>query len=101
MLHREARFPSRIAHVGRCGDHVPLVQDAGDGSHSTHILRAVVGLAASLGMDTTAEGVETADQLARVQAEGCTEVQGFYFSAPRAAHEIPAMLAGMPAELVA
>ena len=78
-----------------------FVQDAGDGSHSTHILRAVVGLAASLGMDTTAEGVETAEQLARVQAEGCTEVQGFYFSAPRAAHEIPAMLAGMPEKLVA
>ena len=78
-----------------------FVQDAGDGSHSAHILRAVVGLAASLGMDTTAEGVETAEQLARVQSEGCTEVQGFYFSAPRAAYEIPAMLARVPAKLVA
>ena len=51
--------------------------------------------ARSFGAATTAEGVETDDQLARVSAEGCTEVQGYIFSKPLPADEIPAMLARM------
>jgi EAL domain-containing protein (putative c-di-GMP-specific phosphodiesterase class I) len=39
-------------------------------------------LGVSLGMTTTAEGVETQDQLDRIRAEGCTEIQGYYFSPP-------------------
>ena len=46
------------------------------------IIRAVVVLAQSLGMTTTAEGVETADQHRMVQDLGCTKVQGYYFSRP-------------------
>jgi EAL domain-containing protein (putative c-di-GMP-specific phosphodiesterase class I) len=44
------------------------------------IIRAVTGLGTSLGIATTAEGVETSEQLARLRAEGCTEVQGYLFS---------------------
>ncbi|HXA23819.1 MAG TPA: EAL domain-containing protein [Acetobacteraceae bacterium] len=44
------------------------------------IVRAVTGLGKELGMATTAEGVETAEQLAAVTLAGCTEVQGFLFS---------------------
>jgi diguanylate cyclase (GGDEF)-like protein len=44
------------------------------------IIRAVLALGRSLGMTTTAEGVETRDQLAYLRAEGCVEVQGFYFA---------------------
>jgi diguanylate cyclase (GGDEF)-like protein/PAS domain S-box-containing protein len=56
------------------------------------IIRAVAGLGTSLGIATTAEGVETEEQLSRLRAEGCTEVQGFLFSAPRPAGEVPGML---------
>lgn len=45
------------------------------------ITRAILTLGRSLGMTTTAEGVETRDQLAYLRAEGCVEVQGFYFAA--------------------
>jgi len=41
-----------------------------------------------LGMKTTAEGVETQEQLAGLLSEGCTEAQGFLFSKPRPAKEI-------------
>jgi predicted signal transduction protein with EAL and GGDEF domain len=59
------------------------------------IVRAVAGLGASLGIATTAEGVETVEQLERIRAEGCTEVQGYLFSAPRPACELAGLL---PAE---
>ena len=48
--------------------------------NSMAIIRATAGLGVSLGMATTAEGVETAEQLKRVREEGCSDVQGFYFS---------------------
>ena len=57
------------------------------------IIRAVAGLGISLGIATTAEGVETEEQLTRLRAEGCTEVHGFFFSAPRPSPEIPGLLA--------
>ncbi|TXN19556.1 EAL domain-containing protein, partial [Methylobacterium sp. WL93] len=41
------------------------------------IIRAIAGLGKSLGMTTVAEGVETADQMERIRAEGCTDVQGY------------------------
>ncbi|HEY0328246.1 MAG TPA: bifunctional diguanylate cyclase/phosphodiesterase [Rhodopseudomonas sp.] len=52
------------------------------------IVRAIATLGHSLGMATVAEGVETAEQLARVAADGCTEVQGYYFSRPIAPEQI-------------
>ena len=57
------------------------------------IIRAVAGLGISLGIATTAEGIETPEQLERVRAEGCTEVQGYLFSPPRPACEIAALIA--------
>ena len=89
-------FPFDKIKIDKC-----FVQDLADGSHSALILKAVVGLAESMGMHTTAEGVETAEQLARLRAEGCTEVQGYYFSAPRPAHEVPKMFATTASKLVA
>ena len=46
------------------------------------IIRAVVALAKSLGMATTAEGVETEAEHRMVQELGCTKVQGYYFGRP-------------------
>jgi diguanylate cyclase (GGDEF)-like protein len=56
------------------------------------ILRAVSGLGRSFGAATTAEGIETEDQLNRVRAEGCTEVQGYLFSSPRPPSEVRSLI---------
>jgi EAL domain-containing protein (putative c-di-GMP-specific phosphodiesterase class I) len=48
----------------------------------------VASLGISLGIATTAEGVETEEQLARVREEGCTEMQGYLFSPPRPLAEV-------------
>ncbi|MBZ9974043.1 putative bifunctional diguanylate cyclase/phosphodiesterase [Mesorhizobium sp. BR-1-1-10] len=69
-----------------------FVKDADDVDSSVAIIRAVTSLGSSLGMQTTAEGVETAEQLDRVRREGCTEAQGFLLSRPLPARHIPAML---------
>jgi len=64
-------------------------------------LRAVIGAVAllgrELGMATTVEGVETPSQLQIVGQQGCGEVQGFLFSRPRPAAEMPALIAGLRA----
>ena len=53
------------------------------------IVRAIAALGLSLGVPTTAEGVETAQQLLQVSEDGCTSVQGYYFSKPLPAADIP------------
>ena len=55
-------------------------------------MRAVTGLGRSLGMATTVEGVETPGQLDAVRREGCCDVQGFLFSRPRPAADIPLLI---------
>ena len=59
-----------------------------DAASSLNIVRAVAALAKGLGMETTAEGVETRQQFEAVKLEGCTEMQGFLFSRARPGHEI-------------
>ena len=60
---------------------------------SVAIVRAIAGLGASLGMATTAEGVETAEQMRRIRAEGCLQVQGYLVSRPVPAAEVGALIA--------
>ena len=48
-------------------------------------------------MITTAEGVETEEQLEILRAEGCMQVQGFLFSRPKPVAEIPALLRALAA----
>ncbi len=59
---------------------------------SSAIIRAIIGLGRSLGMTINAEGVETSDQLAALQTEGCGEVQGFLFSRPEPARTVAELL---------
>jgi diguanylate cyclase (GGDEF)-like protein len=61
---------------------------------SLAIVRSVVALGTSLGIATTAEGVETTEQLERVRAEGCTEVQGYLIGTPRPLRDVMPLLAG-------
>ena len=69
-----------------------FVRELADRSDSRAIVRAVTGLGTSLGIATTAEGVENEDQLERLRREGCTEVQGFLFSPARPSSEIAQLL---------
>ena len=55
---------------------------ASTGSRNSAIIRAIVSLAESLGMDTTAEGVETHDDLQLIRELGVSQVQGFIFGRP-------------------
>jgi EAL domain-containing protein (putative c-di-GMP-specific phosphodiesterase class I) len=55
---------------------------------SVAIVRAVTGLGRNLGMSTTAEGVETDQQLEHLRGEGCSEVQGYLFSRPLPASQL-------------
>jgi EAL domain-containing protein (putative c-di-GMP-specific phosphodiesterase class I) len=57
-----------------------FVRGLGKREDSLAIIRAVIGLGRNLGMTTTAEGVETGDQLNALRDERCDEVQGFLFS---------------------
>jgi diguanylate cyclase (GGDEF)-like protein len=70
-----------------------FVDRLGKDPQSDVIVRATIGLARGLGLNATAEGIETAEQLASLQAEGCAEGQGFMFGRDVAAAEIPALLA--------
>ncbi|MBF9233177.1 putative bifunctional diguanylate cyclase/phosphodiesterase [Microvirga alba] len=52
------------------------------------IVHSITRLGESLGMSTTAEGVETEDQFIQLRAAGCTEVQGYYFARPKSIREL-------------
>ncbi|SDJ75196.1 MULTISPECIES: bifunctional diguanylate cyclase/phosphodiesterase [Bradyrhizobium] len=68
---------------------------------SMAIVRAVTSLGKSLGIVTTAEGVETEAQFELLRREGCTQAQGYLFSQPRPAAEVNTMLSRPRARIVA
>ena len=86
------RFPFDKIKIDRS-----FVKEVTRNSSSASIIRAVVSIAADRNMITTAEGVETLQQRETVQNLGCTQMQGYLFSAARPAHEIRALLAACPA----
>jgi diguanylate cyclase (GGDEF)-like protein/PAS domain S-box-containing protein len=69
-----------------------FIKDLAERSDCVAIVRAISGLGRSLNITTTAEGVETIDQLDWLRAEGCNQVQGFLFSAARPAAEVQQLL---------
>jgi diguanylate cyclase (GGDEF)-like protein/PAS domain S-box-containing protein len=73
-----------------------FISDLSGEDDDVAIVQAVVTLARSLNMATTAEGVETQAQLEKVRAVGCTEAQGYLFAVPVPETELLPLLAGKP-----
>jgi EAL domain-containing protein (putative c-di-GMP-specific phosphodiesterase class I) len=81
------RFPVDVLKIDRS-----FVDGLGRESEDTAIVRAVIGLARSLRLEVVAEGVETAEQSARLRALGCRYAQGYLFSEPLRSEEVEALL---------
>jgi diguanylate cyclase (GGDEF)-like protein len=73
-----------------------FVQDVSRRPDAGAIIRAITGLAATLGMCTTAEGVESVEELDWLRAHGCGEVQGYLFSAAVPAEAFRALIGVRP-----
>ncbi|MDA8521232.1 sensor domain-containing protein [Acidovorax sp. NCPPB 4044] len=69
-----------------------FVRDLGADSNDRAIVSAIIRMAQALGIRTTAEGVETAEQLEYLQEQGCDEAQGYYFSRPLPSKDISALI---------
>lgn len=74
-----------------------FVQEMDRSSGSAAIVHATLDLAQRLGMTTTAEGVETEEQLHALREAGCTKAQGFLIARPMAAQDTLTFLARTPA----
>jgi len=81
------RFPFDKIKIDRC-----FVTDLASPEGSSSIVQAVVNIAADRHMTTTAEGVETEQQREALRALGCSEMQGYLFSAPKPAAEVRKLL---------
>jgi EAL domain-containing protein (putative c-di-GMP-specific phosphodiesterase class I) len=69
-----------------------FVRDLGKRNDCRAIVRAVTSLSSEHGIETTAEGVETQEQLDTLTRIGCTEVQGYFFSAAVPGPDVPDLL---------
>jgi diguanylate cyclase (GGDEF)-like protein len=81
------RFPFDKIKIDRC-----FITDLASPEGSSSIVQAVVTIAADRHMTTTAEGVETEQQREALRALGCSEMQGYLFSAPKPAADIRPLL---------
>ncbi|HWQ38612.1 MAG TPA: EAL domain-containing protein [Burkholderiales bacterium] len=90
------RFP-----VDRLKVDQSFVRDITVDADDAAIVRAIVQLGHSLGLEVTAEGVETAEQLEFLRAVRCDQAQGFLFSPARPAEEVEAFLLGHASSVTA
>ena len=81
------RFPIDILKIDQA-----FVRDITDNGDDAAIVRAIITMAHSLGIQTLAEGVETREQLEFLRQQGCDFAQGYYFSEPLAADEVERFL---------
>lgn len=81
------RFPVDVLKIDRA-----FVMDLPENTSSAAIVDAIVTLAHGLGLEVVAEGVETLEQLALLQAHGCDEGQGYYFGKPMPLSEFRLLL---------
>ena len=84
-----ARFPFDKIKIDRW-----FVTDIAEADGSSSIVQAVVNIASARNMTTTAEGVETEAQRELLRALGCTDMQGYLFSAAKPAAEVRRLLMG-------
>jgi EAL domain-containing protein (putative c-di-GMP-specific phosphodiesterase class I) len=68
----------------------------GDAGEHTEIVRTIIALAKSLGLDVVAEGVETEGQMFQLRNLGCQFGQGYFFSRPLSAEAVTALLTDQP-----
>lgn len=80
-------------HLDRIKIDRSFVDRLGKDNEGTTIVRAILGLANGFGLATTAEGIEDADQLTSLKANGCKEGQGYLFGKAVPASEITGILA--------
>jgi EAL domain-containing protein (putative c-di-GMP-specific phosphodiesterase class I) len=85
------RFPIDALKIDRS-----FVSDITSDLDDATIIRAVIGMAHNLGLRVVAEGVENEAQLSFLVANGCDEMQGFYYSPPLAGDESLALLLDPP-----
>jgi diguanylate cyclase (GGDEF)-like protein len=78
-----------------------FIRDLGEAGDSAAIVRAIAGMGQSLGIKTTAEGVETEQQMRQLIGDGCDELQGYFFSKPCPAAEVARLLSSDTAQQVA
>ncbi|MHB8534862.1 MAG: EAL domain-containing protein [Sulfuricaulis sp.] len=83
------RFPIDVLKIDQS-----FVRDITTDSDDAAIVRAIITMAHSLGIQTVAEGVETGAQLKFLRENGCDAIQGYYFSKPLPAEDITRLLAG-------
>ena len=69
-----------------------FINDLNRKEKANAIVRSVISLGRSLSMTINAEGVETLEQLSFLTAEGCEQVQGYYFGRPMCAHDLSALI---------
>jgi diguanylate cyclase (GGDEF)-like protein len=85
------RYPIDVLKIDRA-----FVADLGEeGDGEAALVAAIAAMGQALGIETVAEGVETAGQLARLVALGCDHVQGYHLGRPLAAHALERDLAGL------
>ena len=71
------RFPVDYVKIDQA-----FIRGLQEGNQDAAIIRAIIAMAKSLGLQIVAEGVETRDQLTFLQEQGCDEAQGYYISRP-------------------
>jgi len=76
-----------------------FVRDIGIDPEGEAIVKAIIVLAKSLGLEALAEGVETSEQLSYLRTHGCHLIQGFYFSRPLPTEELPDFIMNQAVEI--
>jgi EAL domain-containing protein (putative c-di-GMP-specific phosphodiesterase class I) len=70
-----------------------FIKDLPHDENSRAIVKAIVGLSNTFGMEVTAEGVETIEQAEQLSGENCTQLQGYLFGKPLSAEMTQAFIA--------